>query len=234
MYHRVAEDGPAALREWRVEPRHFEEQLAFLKREGFTTITSRELGAAMRGERALPRRPVMLTFDDAYVDFYTDAFPLLKKHGATAELFVVSGKVGGAADWDSAYGPPAPLMGWTQLAELDRAGIVIGSHLVSHAKATSLDDETLIREGAVSRFMLEARLGHPVTSLALPFGDHDDRVIDAMMLCGYREVYTCEPVVAALSGDPLRIPRLNIGGDIDLPSFARMLDVASAKRAALA
>jgi peptidoglycan/xylan/chitin deacetylase (PgdA/CDA1 family) len=233
MYHRIAQDGPEALSPWRLSPAAFEAQLKFLKQAGFTTITSAKLGAAMRGERPLPPRPVMLTFDDAYSDFGACAFPLLRRYGMTAELFVVAGKVGGAADWDEAYGPPAPLMGWDEIVALERAGIAIGSHMMTHPHATGLDDESLIREGALSRFTLEARLDRPVTSLALPFGDHDGRVVEALTLCGYRHIYTCEEAIASSGGDPLRIPRFNVAGDTDLSSFARMLGLELPARIAV-
>jgi len=175
----------------------------------------------------LPQRPVMLTFDDAYQDFLDHAFPLLQRYGMSSELFVIAGKVGCTADWDRAYGPPASLAGWDAILRLERSGIVhIGSHMLTHRPSTSLNDEELVREAAVSRFMLEARFGRPVTSMALPYGDYNRRVVKAVDLCGYQSVYTCVDGVASTRSDPLQIPRLEVRGDTDLSSFARMLGLS--------
>jgi len=64
----------------------------------------------------------------------------------------------------------------------------------------------------------------------LPYGDYDNRVVDAMALCGYQQIYTVDARLAAIAGDMLRIPRLNVGGNTDLSSFARMLGVITAKQ----
>ncbi|MGO8352247.1 polysaccharide deacetylase family protein, partial [Rhizobium johnstonii] len=91
-------------------------------------------------------RPVMLTFDDAYLDFFPDAFPILAENDFGAEVFVVTDKVGGRSDWDSAYGEPAPLMSWANIQELHQKGISCGSHLATHTPASAIDNEALLAE----------------------------------------------------------------------------------------
>ncbi len=118
----------------------------------------------------------MLTFDDAYLDFLTDAFPILAENDFSAEVFVVTDKVGGRSDWDSAYGEPAPLMSWSNIQELHQKGICFGSHLASHTPASAMDNEVFLAEAMLSRNALQSRLGTSVESIALPYGGTDFRV----------------------------------------------------------
>ena len=116
MYHRIADHGPEALAPYRVSPESFERQLAYLRRHGYTTITLGRWIAALRsGEGRVPGRAVVLTFDDAYRDFVTAAWPLVRRYGFMATVFVVADHVGGRAEWDRACGEPAELASWDDL-----------------------------------------------------------------------------------------------------------------------
>ena len=103
MYHRVAEDGPAELAPYRVAPALFERQLAYLRRHGYRTITVEEwLQVLAEQDGRIDDRVVALTFDDAYRDFVTDAWPLLREYGFSATVYVATDHVGGHAEWDRA------------------------------------------------------------------------------------------------------------------------------------
>ncbi len=87
MYHHIAvPPDPRDIRASRlaVPPVQLEEQLAYFQRAGYTTISLDDLAAALRDRAALPDKPVILTFDDGYVDFYTNAYPLLERYNAKA------------------------------------------------------------------------------------------------------------------------------------------------------
>ena len=110
MYHRIADDGPAGLVRWRVPEPDFVRQIEWLAAEGYTSIRLDEWQAVhSRDPTALARR-VVLTFDDAYEDFVTTAWPLLERHGFSATMFVPTKNMGGVAAWDRGFGEPAPLM----------------------------------------------------------------------------------------------------------------------------
>jgi peptidoglycan/xylan/chitin deacetylase (PgdA/CDA1 family) len=97
MYHHIAvPPDPKDIRASRlaVPPVQLEEQLAYFQRAGYTTITIDDLAAALRDGAALPDKPVILTFDDGYVDFYTNAYRLLKRYKAKATIYIISGRVG--------------------------------------------------------------------------------------------------------------------------------------------
>jgi len=221
MYHRVSETGTPVLARYRVEQRAFEQQLRFLRQHGYYGITAADLLEAIRAGEPLRGRPIMLTFDDAYRDFFDRAWPLLQRYDFPSQVFVVTEKVAGYADWDASYGEPAPLMSWDEIVALSTKGVGFGSHLATHRAACGLPTDELLREAASSRFSLEARLQTEVRSIALPFGLHNRRVIETLKICGYEIGVTIQEGVASIRMDPLMLPRLEIVGSDDLAAFAR-------------
>ena len=129
MYHGVADEAedPNHLC---VAPDRFAEQMAWLKRRGLRGVSIGTLVDAMRSGR--PHGLIGITFDDGYVNVLEAALPELRRHGFTATMFIVSGRLGGSNEWDE--GPRWPLMSAGQVGELAAAGMEIGSHS-SHARA---------------------------------------------------------------------------------------------------
>lgn len=187
-YHAVSPDWPAPLS---VTPRQLEDQLALLVGRGFTGATFDDL---VHDSRAAGRR-LVVTFDDAYRSVLTRAYPILERLGLPATVFAPTGWVGterpmrwpGIDHWLA--GPHeselVPLS-WEELDRLAEAGWGIGSHTHSHQKLTSLGDSALERELHDSRLICEHRLGRPCHSVAYPYGDTDDRVLNAARAAGYR------------------------------------------------
>ncbi|TCA20905.1 glycosyltransferase [Rhizobium leguminosarum bv. viciae] len=228
MYHRIAEQGPAALERFRTPPEIFRKQMQFLRRQGFYTVTAQTLAGLLRSGKPIQGRPVMLTFDDAYSDFLEDAFPILAENDFSADVFVVTDKVGGRSDWDSAYGEPAPLMSWSHIHELHQKGISFGSHLASHTPASAMDNEALLAEAMRSRNALQSRLGSSVETIALPYGGTDFRVPGILALAGYGIGFTTRPAKATFSDNLFGLPRLEVRGDRPLEAFAELMGLPGA------
>lgn len=228
MYHRIAGDGPDRLQRYRIAPDIFRQQMQFLRRQGYYTLTTDVLAQLLRAGKPIQGRPVVLTFDDAYVDFLTDASPILAENGFGADVFVVTDKVGGRSDWDASYGEPAPLMSWQDIGDLHRQGFRFGSHLASHRPASALDNRTLLIEAVLSRNTLENRLGAAATSIALPYGSTDFRVPGILAEAGYEIGFTTKPAKAEFSDKLLSLPRLEVRGDLPIKAFAEMMGQADA------
>ncbi|MDB5641359.1 MAG: polysaccharide deacetylase/methyltransferase/glycosyltransferase protein, partial [Hyphomicrobiales bacterium] len=203
----------------------FKRQLDVLKQLGVQSISSDQLVDAT-SRRSLPDRPVLISFDDGYLDFAAQAFPALHERGLTAEVFLVTNLVGQTSSWDSRISKPAPLMDWSQIRDLHQKGVRFGSHLASHAPVTHLTSAELLHEAFASRQAIEGQLGCPVTSAALPFGLYDDRVMPVLRQSGYRIAFSTVPGLAATGLECLRLPRLNVGSDMTLERFERMLSFA--------
>lgn len=143
-----------------------------LKNEGYQVVPLSEMARRQRTEQALPERTVVLTFDDGFRNFYTEAFPILQAYGFRATVFLVTDLCGRYNDWPG--NPPglrrSQLLSWTEIRELDSAGIEFGSHTRTHPDLTRLSPEQIACEMVDSKAELTDRLGHDVATFAYPYG----------------------------------------------------------------
>ena len=186
-YHRVCDvprrEDPLALC---TRPRDLERVLRYLRTRPYRFVTFGE-AVDLVTAAPLPRdRLACLTFDDGYDDFYTNAFPILQRHGVPATVFMVTGCVGGSNCWDDHYGMrPVRMMNEQEISELAAKGIEFGSHTVSHPRLTELSAAEQEREVVDSKRALERLLGRPVRSFCYPHMDHDERVRSLVREAGY-------------------------------------------------
>ena len=138
----------------------------------------------------LPGRAVCVTFDDGYEDFAETAWPLLRRYGFGAHMFLVADLVGGVAEWDAAEGPPAPLMDWATIERLRREGVTFGCHTCSHPRLTRVGPERVAASCAARRTLLEDRLGAEMSSFAYPFGSVDSLARNAVDAAGFATAVT--------------------------------------------
>jgi peptidoglycan/xylan/chitin deacetylase (PgdA/CDA1 family)/GT2 family glycosyltransferase/2-polyprenyl-3-methyl-5-hydroxy-6-metoxy-1,4-benzoquinol methylase len=226
-YHRIAEDGPDRLAPYRLSAQRFEEQLIFLRRRGYRSCSPMDMAAGARRSGLLPGRPIMITFDDGYADFYETAWSILRRNGFSAHNFIVTERVGGHADWDAHWGPPAPLMSWNQIVRLSAQGATFGSHLATHTAANHLRPEALFREAVSSRLKLEKVLGTPIDTVATPFGESNGLVELVLQQAGYRQHFGNHlDCLAPISSNWLLIPRLFVTSDLDMKAFGNMIHMA--------
>jgi peptidoglycan/xylan/chitin deacetylase (PgdA/CDA1 family) len=223
MYHRIARDGLKDLAAYRVSPEALEHQLKFLRRRGFRSISLEEWSHAARHRGYIQGRPVLLTFDDAYLDFYETAWPLIARNGFSSHLFVPTGKVGGTSDWDAQYGEPAQLMSWNQLAELADDGVTFGSRLSTHSAADLLSSAQLLEEAVSSRVQLESATRQTVRTVAPPYGAIDVRTEQIMAFAGYTQMFSDRGHAAPVAQATLHTPRIPINGFDPIETFAKKL-----------
>lgn len=162
-------------------PTHlFDDQMAYLKDNGYITITPEELYEGIEGTMVLPDRPVLITFDDGYIDNYNNALPILKKYGMRATVFVIPGFTGVQANY----------MNWDQLKEMEKNGISIQSHTLNHRALEELSDDEIRAELLNSKVLIEKNLGHPVDFLAYPTGTYNLHIAGIAKDVGYKAAYT--------------------------------------------
>jgi peptidoglycan/xylan/chitin deacetylase (PgdA/CDA1 family) len=174
---------------------------------GYRTATLARAASAAEGP--LPRRPVVLTFDDGCSCFREHALPELLARGMTATLFAVSGELGGTNRWDRRAGEREErLLDAAGLAEVAAAGVEIGSHGRHHRDATACSEEELDEELAGSRADLEALLGRPVSTFCYPYGRVDARARERARAAGYLAAAGIHGVSGARRGDPWALARM--------------------------
>lgn len=204
MYHSV-DDCPDDPYRVTVTPERLDEQLTWLRGRGLRGVGVADLLAARaRGEG---RDLVGLTFDDGYADFVTNALPVLRRHGCTATLFVLPGRLAGENEWDP-LGPRKPLLSADGIRQAAAEGIEIGSHGLTHVDLTQADDATLTAEVSDSRAALTALLGTPVGGFCYPYGTVEARTLNAVRHAGY--AYACAIDPGPLTG-LLALPRVHVG-----------------------
>jgi peptidoglycan/xylan/chitin deacetylase (PgdA/CDA1 family) len=224
MYHSVTENPPPATRKLSVRPTELDRQLRHLRENGFTGLTFTELCRRIQGRELLPPRSVVITFDDGYADMHAHALPLLMEHGFPATVFVTTGWLRDAGR-HAAGRPLDRMLSWSQVRELAASGIEIGAHSHGHPQLDQLRLQALRAELRVSKALLEDGIGHPVPSLAYPFGYSCGRVRDEVASAGYQQAAGVGNAAArADGGDRFAVPRMTVGRSTSMTTFAKLAD----------
>lgn len=221
MYHQVGDFAPMqAHRSTYCHYRRFESQMAFLHRFRFNVLGMDRALACLRGERPIPPRAVVLTFDDGYENFYEYAWPALSRYGFPAIVYLLSGLIGRPSGWFERDGRETPmLMGRERILELRRLGVDFGSHGVSHRKLAEIDAESVRREVCDSKRQLEALLDEEVRHFCYPYGSHDLDAAAVVAEAGYDSAVTCLRAAATPDFDDFLLPRKAISYGDNLAGF---------------
>lgn len=221
MYHRVTDGKPAGTRhDIYVTQIEFERQLAYLKRTGCTTITFTDVKAIEEGTRIIPKRPVILTFDDGYEDNYVHAFPLLKKYSFSAVIFLIGNPAIRTNAWDAANGEPeARLMSDAQIKEMAAHGIEFGAHSLNHKKLTEIPLNDAKHEIEHSKSAIEKRLGSPIISFAYPYGKLNEELKGIVKGAGFHFGIASDSGPRRFWKDLFEVRRIQIFPGFSLFSF---------------
>jgi peptidoglycan/xylan/chitin deacetylase (PgdA/CDA1 family) len=209
-YHRVSEHGPPALDSYRIDPDSFEATLGALWKAGYRTIPLEQWRRACAGHGSLPRLPLLLTFDDGYLDFLTGAWPALKRHGFGALVSVVTDRVGGFNEWDAEHQPPLALMDWDTIVNLHKQGVDFAAHSATHRRLTELDPVEATREIWSSKVRLEEQLEDEITTFVYPWNTKDERVESLVRACGFACALAGRVGIAVPGDNPFELPRIEI------------------------
>jgi peptidoglycan/xylan/chitin deacetylase (PgdA/CDA1 family) len=174
MYHHVGNDAEKSSLNVSLET--FERQMEFLKIHGYRVLPLEEAVEKIKKRSPIPPNAVVITFDDGNLDNFEKAFPVLKKMGFPATLFMITENIGRD--------------GWLSeedLRILDDSGVSIGSHTVHHAYLPDREEKKIVQELRESKKRLEAILGHPVSLFSYPAGGFTEaaaRLVEAEGFAG--------------------------------------------------
>lgn len=221
MYHQVGEfSRPAAHRANYCHIRRFKAQMAWLHRFRYRVIGLDEALRCLCGEQPMPQHAVVLTFDDGYQNFYDSAFPVLKRYGFPASVFLVANLLGRDPEWLVGENMiSTPLMSPDTIRTLRRKGILFGSHALSHPRLSQISQEQMRSEVSLSKAKIEAVLEEEVEFFCYPYGDFDDQVVAAVREAGYKAALSCIRASAFGQEDPLLLPRKAISYGDSLAGF---------------
>jgi len=173
-YHHVGPGQPGTLPTLTVSPERFERQVRWLARRGYQGIRPADWLRWRLEGKGLPDKPVLCTFGDGDADLAAYAYPVLRRYGFGAVVYVVTGRFGGTNAWDEVRGSGTHrLMTAEQIRYWAEQGIEFGAHSQSHADLSSLTPEQLKEEVVGSGNALASLLGSRVISFAYPYGHYN-------------------------------------------------------------
>ena len=225
MYHSISAEAGPKYRQFAIPPMRFAEQMAFLNQQGYTPLTvSQFVQVSQAGVGALPARPVVLTFDDGFLDFYTDALPIMQQYGCTATLYVATTYVEGTSRWMQRIGEGSRrILSWHQLQEISDSGIECGAHSHTHPQMDLIPLSQARQEILQSKYILEEHLGITIKSFAYPYGYHTSAVKQLVCSAGYSSACATGYALNIEVTDPFALKRLLVSPDMDIHAFAALL-----------
>lgn len=224
MYHSISSSAHRRFRKFAVAPNLFASHLAYLDQHGYHTVTVSQLASALSGTFKLPARPVVLTFDDGFADFYTEAFPRLRRYGFVATLYVVTGFAGETSRWlEHEHEGKRPMISWKQLADIAASGIECGGHSHTHVPLDTLSPFAAYHETLQCKQLLEDHLGRAITSFAYPYGYFNATVRQLVQTVGYTSACAVKYTRNGSNSDPFALGRYIVPADTPVSTFGQLL-----------
>ena len=224
MYHHV---NPHKGDMVTITPEVFEGQMKYLREAGYKTLKIEELVSYIRGESALNQKAVAVTFDDGWLDNYIYAFPILKKYGINAAIFIITDSIERASLRNEENSPSSVpdhkeskmliekkedyrvALNWRLIREMGDSGLVeFYSHTKSHRKCNDLSENELLEEIEKSKKIIEEKMGRPCPYLCWPYGKYNDAALNIAANTGYKAIFTTGHGVVETGSDPLAIKRI--------------------------
>lgn len=218
MYHYVStppEDANNYRIDLSVEPDALREQLTYLAENGFTSISLYDLSLAITNKKALPEKPIILTFDDGYLDNYENAYPLLEEFGFTATFFVIT-------DFVDQNNPNH--MSWDMLRELFAAGHSIENHTLNHPDLAQLTRDGMYGQIARSQQVIAEQIGHTPRYLCYPAGRYNETTIEVLEELDLWGAVTTRGGMWHGFDDRYEWRRVRVSYDTSLADFARAVE----------
>lgn len=223
MYHYVStppDDADIYRRDLSTEPEMFRQQMAYLAENGFTPIDFYDLSLAIVNKSTLPDKPVILTFDDGYLDNYQNAFPVLQEYGFTGTFFIIT---------DYVDQGQAGYLSWDNIAEMAAAGMRMESHSKNHPDLTGQNRDYLIWQILGSQETLAAHLGYTPRYFCYPSGRYDATTMAMLEELGYWGAVTTQGGKWHGFDDRFEWSRLRIRHDTPLAEFKDLVDPGNAR-----
>lgn len=228
MYHSISDDAENGVHPYyrtATSPQRFAAQIKYLHDNGYRTASLTETVRHVQGQPAVTDKRVVVTFDDGYRDFYRQAFPVLNQYGFSATVFLPTASIGDK---------PVSFKGkdcltWAEVRELNRHGILFGSHTVTHPQLRELSAPAINEEITESRKTIEEKLGCAVDSFAYPYAfpqtdaDFKKMLREMLRTAGYQTGVCTTVGRANRNSDPLFMERLPVNSCDDAELFQAKL-----------
>jgi peptidoglycan/xylan/chitin deacetylase (PgdA/CDA1 family) len=212
MYHSIDYEKGNELR---IPKEKFREQMKYLKDEGFNPISLEELYSHMLLGTKVLEKPIVITLDDGYGDNYTNAYHVLKEFRFKAAIFMITGVM----DTGSQY------LTVEQIKEMDKNGVKIESHTVSHPNLDTLSYSQQLKELEDSKASLEKVLGRDINYIAYPYGKFNKDTLKAVEAAGYKMAFSTEGGLAQISNGIYKLHRIYVSDKHNMQKFKQFVNM---------
>ncbi|GCE48257.1 polysaccharide deacetylase [Thermosporothrix hazakensis] len=224
MYHSISQSANPRFKQLAVAPVMFAAQMDYLHRNGYTPLNVTQCLKAMQGKIPFPAKPVVITFDDGFADFYDYALPILTRYQFTATLYITTAYIGKTSTWLRPENETErPMLNWAQIEEIRWAGIECGAHTHTHPALDLLPLSLAREEIALSKLILEQRLGQEICSFAYPFGYYTPDVRELVQQLGFTSACAVNFATCAVTSHPFSLERLMVTPGMSIEAFRLLL-----------
>lgn len=194
MYHNLNNSYLPEHANVEMRPDEFREQVTTLISAGYTPIRLYDYTDWVNGKKDLPEKPIIITFDDGYLNNYTHAFPVAKELNIPITIFIITDRMG------MSDGVAYPHFTWEQAREMNESGVVdIESHTNAHSDLFLADNKTVINELWLSKYLIKKHLNRDANYLAFPYGNYSDFVKQQAEKAGYKACVKIKPLAPGLN-----------------------------------
>lgn len=220
MYHNLDLNPKFKKITYTIKPELFEKHMIALKKQGYSTITITELNDFFYNDKPLPKKPILITFDDGKTNNYHYAYPILKKLNMKGNMFVIA--------HTNEDHKNEEYLDWYKLKQMyDDSVMDIQSHTYDlHHKVNNTPailkknneeseedyEKRIFKDLVLSKELIEKNIGNQVSSLAYPYGGYNSDIELIAKQAGYKQTYTTDIGIMKKSDSPYLIKRINIDG----------------------
>ena len=225
MYHRVLAERPEKESHWHyVTVTEFRKQMNLVDSLGYTSITFSDYQQCLEGKLTLPSKPIIITFDDGYLDTFDNAIPVLLELNMRAVIFVMGNRNLKSAHWDELDGfDSCPLMSDEQIRMVQNMGFEIGAHSLEHLALTGLSEKEMAYEITRSKAAIEKVLENTIQTFSYPYGSVNDRVKKVVSDSGFLFACGVYSGSAKFSQSMMDFRRLGVNQDTSWLKFMIIL-----------
>ena len=210
MYHSISYEKGNTLR---IPKETFREQMKYLKDNNYTTLTLDDLYSYMKTNKNLPKKSIVITFDDGYNDNYTNAYPILKEFNLKATVFVITN----AIDKNKNY------LTSNEIKLMDKNNIQIESHTAAHDHLSEISYIADVKTMALAKSKLEVILNRKINYIAYPYGEYNYNTIKAAKKTGYTLAFSTEYGWINKENNIYSLGRIFVSSNYNLEKFKSKL-----------
>ncbi|MBG9770764.1 polysaccharide deacetylase family protein [Bacillus vallismortis] len=208
MYHSISSGNSL-----RVPKEEFEAHMKWLHDNGYQTVTPKEAYLMLTQDKKPSEKCVLITFDDGYTDNYEDAYPVLKKYGMKATIFMIGKSIGHQHHLTE-----------DQMKEMAQNGVSIESHTIDHLELNGLSPEQQYSEMADSKKLFDNMFHQETSMISYPVGRYNEETLKAAEETGYQMGVTTEPGAASRDQGMYALHRVRVSPGMSGASFGAYIE----------